>query len=454
MTLTPPDSTPESSSKLNGINTDNMSSSRSRDRRRSSAGRKSFSSEEESPLHTKINTPPEESRSSNGLKKVSSTVSLHKPPKSPGHTTNLRTKQENGEAGGKKGNRGSGIVLDVNSILDQLMGGDFDDLDEDLPPVSQKKEKETVKPKPQSPSKLSPLLTRSAKPPVSPEKTPNTPPQVKPKASVVEDPPKTAITTAITPKTSPSHSAFGEELPKFNLRTRRSRQKEEEAPKKDTEKTVSGYDKKFISKSSSSILESSPKTSPKPSPSVSKRETTETKPRPPSPKQEYKISAEEQEQLNMRGVVSQSRRKDSMLINGFPEEEDDKFDDKPYRMRARSTAVSGTRDRLKVQAYQEFSQDVEKMEREKLQAKTRRKNRPASAMPGEVSIGRSGSFKRRQQMDGDRALGLFYHNRHSQLMDHDTLDEAERHLSRGPSLEYSDSDPRSPHAAEELQSSR
>ncbi len=43
------------------------------------------------------------------------------------------------------------------------------------------------------------------------------------------------------------------------------------------------------------------------------------------------------------------------------------------------------------------------------------------------SVKRSGSFNLRRQMSGDQALGMFYHNRHSQLLDgHEAGDEGER----------------------------
>lgn len=51
----------------------------------------------------------------------------------------------------------------------------------------------------------------------------------------------------------------------------------------------------------------------------------------------------------------------------------------------------------------------------------------------EVNLKRSGSYSRRAQMSGDKALGIFYHNRRSQFIDHDVLDEAEKKLEASDS---------------------
>ena len=70
----------------------------------------------------------------------------------------------------------------------------------------------------------------------------------------------------------------------------------------------------------------------------------------------------------------------------------------------------------------------------------------ASIQVEDGEVRRSGSWKRSKQLSGDQALGIFYHNRRSQLIDSEVLDEAERKLQeRGPSVERSDSStPRSP----------
>ena len=70
----------------------------------------------------------------------------------------------------------------------------------------------------------------------------------------------------------------------------------------------------------------------------------------------------------------------------------------------------------------------------------------ASIQAEDWEVRRSGSWKRGKQLSGDQALGIFYHNRRSQLIDSEALDEAERRLQeRGPSVERSDSStPRSP----------
>ena len=59
-------------------------------------------------------------------------------------------------------------------------------------------------------------------------------------------------------------------------------------------------------------------------------------------------------------------------------------------------------------------------------------------------VKRSGSFNQRRQMSGDKALGIFYHNRRSQMLDHENAEEGERSsLERSGSL----SNPQSPVAS-------
>lgn len=443
----------ESSPSLNGINTSNMSSSRSRERRRSSS-RKSFSEEEDSPVHarksvsnhisdskmngvadtsthsnspardrTKTTIPIEKTNgrissttgkedgktdtvgnnslsttSPGGLRKSKTTSSVL-PPKSPQHLPS-------GRLNGKKGNRGSEIILDVNSILDQLMGEEeLDELDEEVPMKKETKPTHTLAPSRQK------------------EKESVSSPSVKTKSSRDDEPTTVKTTPTPTPKSSPSHAKFGEELPIYNLRSRRSVNRLEGGTKNESEES-------------------------KPPRPVTTDTTPTTKPAPvkkeiidksPPPKSEYKISTEEKEGLNMTGKRGRSR--ESFFSNGLDDEDKDDINTLPSRMRTRSTAIGSqsSRDRLRVRAFQDFNLDPE--EEKQLVMKGRRKPRPSSTATGDAAIGRSGSFKRRQQMDGDKALGLFYHNRHSQSQFNDLEHLEESHLSRASSV---DSDPHSP----------
>ncbi len=330
------------------------------------------------------------------------------PPKSPESVSSLRVN-------GRKPNRDSDIVLDVDSLLDQLMGGDVDSLDEE-----ETNDKKALKP---TATQQSPRIKESV----------TSTPATKPKIS--DNEPVGKNTTTQSPKRSPSHTNFGEELPIYSLRSRRSVNRMEGEIKNDSEVSP---------KSPRKILPLTMDTSPK---------SITTKPEPvarPSPlRSEFKVSTEEEEQMNVRGLASRSRR--SVLQNGqqnghVDNEDEDKGDEIPHRMRARSTVISsgsGSKDRLKVRAFKDFTEDIEEQQNTAKVKESRRKTRPSSAAVGETSIGRSGSFKRRQQMDGDKALGLFYHSRHSQSQfnDLDPLDETERNASRGSSME---SDPRSP----------
>ncbi len=371
------------------------------------------------------------------MRKSKTTSAL--PPKSPERVSNMRVN-------GRKPNRDSDIILDVGSLLDELMGGDVESSEEEAT-----NDKKTIKPMstPKSPRAIKESVSSPViKPKISDDKvSKNT--DDKPASKISDDKPaskNTTTTTAPSPKRSPSHTNFGEELPVYSLRSRRSVNRMEGGIKNDSENSTSP----IVASPKSPRKEISPKTT---SDVSSKTTTTKTESvvKPPPLRSEYKVSTEEEEQLNMRGQVSRSRR--SVLHNGHHADNDegdkDKVDEIPHRMRARSTVISssGTKDRLKVRAFQDFTQDMEEQQSTTKPRESRRKARPSSAAVGETSIGRSGSFKRRQQMDGDKALGLFYHSRHSQSQfnDLDTLDESERHLerhsSRGSSIE---SDPRSP----------
>ncbi len=290
-------------------------------------------------------------------------------------------------------------MLDVNSILDQLMG-------EEEP---EEREKEAPKKKETKPTPTSPPRQKES---VSS-------PSIK-KNSFLDDEPSSVKTTP-TPKGSPSHAKFGEELPIYNLRSRR---KLEGGTKNESEESKPSRPLTVV-------------TTPPAKPTAIKNDIVD---KPPPPKSAYKISTDEKEGLNMSGT--RGRQRESILSNGLDDEYKEDINTPPSRMRTRSTVISshGSRDRLKARAFQDFNLDPE--EEKQLVMKGRRKPRPSSTAMGDTSIGRSGSFKRRQQMDGDKALGLFYHNRHSQSQfnDLDPLDES--HLSpRGSSVE---SDLRSP----------
>lgn len=291
-----------------------------------------------------------------------------------------------------KKNRESNFALDVNSIMDQLMGSEgLDDLSDD---------EERIKKQSQSNS--------------SPSRSPN----------IISN----------KQKSSPSPK-ISEELPKYSLRSSKSK------PAK----------KNSTSLEQEELNEKKPPLSPwkqpiedvhhsKTNSIVKNRQSSEMKHSPHFSKlQNINVSHEEEDQLKTKGMVSQNHRgRKEALSNGHLTEHDN--DD--FRIRARSNAINKY-DRLKVHARDGIKKDM--LEEERSQEAPRKKNRPTSTNVVDSSVSRSGSFNRRQQMSGDKALGMFYHSRHSQLIDLETLDESEK-LLRGSSLERSGSfnDPRSP----------
>ena len=307
---------------------DNMSSSRTR-RRRSSQNGKFNSSEEDSPVHSKLND------TTNIDKKVSTTSTV---PVSPSRKFNSKTREN-----GKGNNRDSEIVLDVNSILDQLMDDGFDE----GPPKLRGKPKS---PTPKTPTRVEEKSTKPSR------------------RDEVKSPIKKTPDVKNEIKKSPLHSKFGEELPIYNIRGRRSRNND--------------------SISEASSLPTSPWKQTTPT-SVTKDD---------EPKSAYKISIEEEEQMNLIGNASKSRRRESVLSNGHGDEESDRFDGSPKHVTSKT--ATGGRDRLKARAFQEFNQDSaeDKMNKRKTVSGD-------GPLARSASIGRSGSFKNRQQMDGDKALG-------------------------------------------------
>ena len=99
-----------------------------------------------------------------------------------------------------------------------------------------------------------------------------------------------------------------------------------------------------------------------------------------------------------------------------------------YRMRVRSNAFlkdAHPRKGLSIKRDDPIEEDTGKSK--DLAKDSKRKGRPGS-MQSEEGLQRSGSWTRRKQMSGDKALGMFYHNRRSQIIDGELLEEAEKRL--------------------------
>lgn len=132
-------------------------------------------------------------------------------------------------------------------------------------------------------------------------------------------------------------------------------------------------------------------------------------------------------------------------------------DETEFRMRGRSnaidvhsshnyrTAAQKSRDEAKESPLPETKEEKE----EPAPAKKKELHHMSSLGVDDATSHRvSDSWKNKRHLSGDQALGIFYHNRRSQMFDTGDLDEAERGLmedKRGSSLERSDSSgPHSP----------
>lgn len=372
----------ETSPMLNGINTSNMSSSRSRERRHSSAGRKSFSSEDDSPIHipvnadtksnTEISSDFKKSKSSSSILPKSSaneTKSLGNGPKS------LKSSdyRSNGRVNNTKANRDSDIKVDIGSLLNEISS--FED------ELTAKKDTVVSSKSPSTRTGSSELRDQSAKTASNistdkstSRKSSSTADEIKRTQEIAS---RKSSTTADEIKRSPSHTKFGEELPIYSIRSkRRSFNKTEDTPEVTKSITkdhqINGESPKSPHKNSTAPMESvthhtashithhtAPMESVTQKPSRNQTQDTSLKsprkdytsssdtvakphknsdintattqsagssgrgltdkPRPPPLKTEYNISREEEEQLSARGVVSQSRRRESVLQNGHPE---------------------------------------------------------------------------------------------------------------------------------------
>ena len=308
----------------------------------SSRGRQRRDSAESSPKHQR-----------RSLTKTSSPESSQDTKKQEPAMT-LRYKEKKNELGASSGKdkRGSSIVVDVDSILDQLMGsGEFDEGsdEEEVKPIRRK-------PSPKQDSSVERF---------------STPPQHRNRNSKVME---TAVTsrTMLVDKESP--------------------------------------------------------------PTIKKTPPTPDRTRKPYQEEKHQPSYQRNKPPELSSLKLASVGKKEPLTNGQLESDEDNLD--AFRMRTRSNALTKTDHhtpyKSKQESISENSLDVDQTQGKK----------------SEVALKRSGSYSRRlAQMSGDKALGIFYHNRRSQQIDHEILEEAEKKLERFSSTERSDSaSPQSPPA--------
>lgn len=398
---------------INGVKVDEiaLNSSRSR-RRRDSQG---------SPKHQRRsiiseNGGPDEFR------RVSSAATTRELTKSQNReqTVQLRKKgrDTDGLSSGDKteNKRGSSIVLDVDSILDVLITGNEDS---DLKPNIL-----STKHTPARRNTPSPILkVDSADPPLQPKKSGTLETVVTRSSKLVrtgadeskrKDTDKTTTTTTMS-STSTS-SQISDKRPPIAPPTK----------KMSSPGRLRGFDSSGTRNSTSSPVED---------------KSGQPPPRSPDPKEEVKDIYKQSS--------SSSSRKVYPLTNGTSKtaEEDDSY--VSYRSRTRSNAISKTDTHQyspRMSKIEKIADEEEPPPSPRLREKSKRRSHIDSIT--EMRPERSGSWNRMRQLVNSKQLGMFYHNRRSQALDHDSLDEAESRFSsdRGSSVERSDSSTSAPHS--------
>ena len=125
---------------------------------------------------------------------------------------------------------------------------------------------------------------------------------------------------------------------------------------------------------------------------------------------------------------------------GFRKDEDDEREEEVLqsRSRVRANAVGAAARKATEERKEETNRKSDQFDDSKPLDSKYRSRAASSKEDGKVK--RSGSFsKLNRQMSGDKALGIFYHNRRSQLTDHDSPEDSEKRSLLGDALERSGS---------------
>ena len=398
---------------INGVKMDDLAlnSSRSR-RRRDSQG---------SPKHQRrsINA---ENGVTDEFRRVSSAATTRELTKSQDREqmVNLRRKgKDNDRLGADKSEnkRGSNIVLDVNSILDELVGdsGGGDGLS------SKKSSQRGTERTPGRRNTPSPILKiESADPPQQPRK-----------GNILE----TTVTRSSRLVRNNADESRGRDTGKSTTTTTvmstGSSVSDKRPPIAPTKKMSSpgrlrGSTESYSARNSAS----SP--------------VEEKSGRPPSRSPDMK---EEAKDVVKQSAASPSRKVYSNGMSKIAQKEDDENElSSYYRSRTRSNAISKNESQFyssKVTPKDDKIDEAEPPPSPRMREKSKRRSHIDSLV--EMRPERSGSWNRMRQLVNSKALGMFYHNRRSQILDHDSLEEA-ANSDRGSSVERSDSSTSTPHS--------
>ena len=414
----------EESPVINGVRMDDISLNSSRSRRRKDS--------QGSPKHQRKSIPTENG-GTDEIRRVSSaayTRDLSKgKDREPSNSVTLRKKERDNDrlSGETKEKRGSSIVLDVNSILDELVTAGDDGLESTgiSTRISTNSTRLGNERKSAPRSTPSPILrVESADPPQQPKKG-------------------NALETTVTRSSRLIRSGMDERNKDFQSKT-------------STSTTVSTTSSSYIT----TTTDKRPPVSPARSPArVRGSESTGTANTVSSPVEEKSMQSspqspdlKEAETKDGQKSSSSSRRIYSSRTPKALQNENEEEESSSYRSRTRSNAISKADAQQYSPKVSTKSEKSEKIEEEeppaspRLRDKSKRRSHIDSVV--EMRSQRTSSWSRMRQLVNSKQLGMFYHDRRSQAFDHDSQDEDWRvNSDRGSSLERSDSStsaPRSP----------
>lgn len=157
---------------------------------------------------------------------------------------------------------------------------------------------------------------------------------------------------------------------------------------------------------------------------------------PPSPsrrgfgRREFGKTAAVEEPLTDEGISTRSKEREgvkpgSSTMNGLIRDEGKSVESKTedsYKLRSRANALAGKRQSsIDVGGATAGKMEDESQKRNSDQFDENSLNEPTAGYRSRTGsskdVKRSGSFNLRRQMSGDKALGIFYHNRRSQMME-------------------------------------
>ena len=465
----------DSSTVINGLNTNDLSLNSSRSRLRRDSGQsksngRSSSSEENSPITQRRNINNSPARRSGTSKAESPAI---KPAEiAPKKTAPRDVRKKKGES----------FVLDVNSIMDELLASSESHTeDDDEPEVSRATQKAKETPKPSSSRSVrSNGIVNGVEKAESPKLEPPPPAKSKPRKLEMETITKTSVSLvddkrlssrkeketpqpAEKPLRSPSRklAAKPSDAPRFSAgenkeisssrdsSSRESSLKElrESSSRESSLRESSSRGLRESSLRESSLRESSLRESSSRESSVMQRneanrssDSTST----PSLAERRRKSEAATSYLAARKAASHdTKREEPIKEESKARTNQSHNDDGGFATRSRANALDAKR-KTSVEKPPERKgmgferKDSDQFDEDGLSDVTQR-TRAGS------NVKRSGSFNLHRQMSGDKALGMFYHNRRSQMMDgHETGDEGDRlSLERSGSF----SSPQSPVAA-------